>query len=98
MYKNSRSYKKQLCLKLPLETYNELERKAAKRKLDKTNYIAYLIQQDRDDMFSENAAKALNNITCSTEKLLNSVSKDDKIRPFVIDIKDGVNELWRYLR
>lgn len=98
MYKNKRSYKKQLCLKLPLDIYNELERKAAKRKLDKTNYISYLIQQDRDDMFSGNASKVLNNITCSTEQLLKSVSKDDKIRPFVVNIKDGVNELWRYLR
>lgn len=98
MNKNSKRERKQLCLNLPIEVYKQLEEKAARRELDKTNYITYLVQNDADDMFSKNASKALNNILYSTERLLNNVSEDNKIKPFVIDIKNGVNELWRYLR
>jgi len=98
MDKNSKKERKQICINLPIEVYERLEKNSGKRKLDKTNYITYLIQNDKDDIFSEGAAKTLNRITCSTERLMKSVKKDDKIRPFVIDIKDGVNELWRYLR
>lgn len=95
MYKEK---KKQICVNLPIEVYNLLERNAENRNLDKTNYIAHLIQNDKDDMYSKNAAKALNKITCSAEKLLRNVKKDDKIRPFVVDIRDGVKELWQYLQ
>ena len=49
-------------------------------------------------MYSEEASKALNKITCSAENLLQSVEKDDKIRPFVIEIRDRVKELWQYLQ
>ena len=98
MYKENKKEKKQICVNLSIETYNLLEKNAEKRKLDKTNYIAHLIQNDRDDMYSEEASKALNKITCSAENLLQSVEKDDKIRPFVIEIRDGVKELWQYLQ
>lgn len=98
MYKENKKEKKQICVNLSIETYNLLEKNAEKRKLDKTNYIAHLIQNDRDDIYSEGASKALNKITCSTENLLQSVEKDDKIRPFVIEIGDGVKELWQYLQ
>lgn len=98
MSKNSKNDKKQVCIKLSMEVYTQLEEKSARRNLDKTNYITYLIQQDKDDMFSKNASKALNDITYYVEILLNSVSKDDKIRPFVVGVKDGVCELWQYLR
>lgn len=94
----NKKQRKQVCLNLPIEVNNQLERKAAKRGLDKTNYITYLIQHDQDDMFSEKAARALNNITCSTEKLLNDVPNNDKIRPFVVNIRNGVDELWQCLR
>ena len=98
MQKNNKKEKKQVCINLPVEVYDQLEKKAEKRKLDKTNYITYLVQNDKDDMYSENAARIINNISCATEKLLPYVKEDDKIRPFVIDIRDGVKELWRYLR
>ena len=98
MNKESRNDKKQICVKLSIEDYNELERKAAIRKLDKTNYLIYLIRHDQDDLFSENAARVLNDITCSTEKLLNILPKDNTIRPFIVKIIKGVNELWQYLQ
>lgn len=103
MIKNSRNDKKQICLKLPMDIYIQLEGKAARRKLDKTNYLIYLIERDQDDMFSENAANILNNITCSVEALLHALpnNNDDnnkRIRPFVTNIIDGVNKLWQYLR
>lgn len=90
--------KKQVCINLPIGVYRQLEKKAEKRRLDKTNYITYLIEKDEDDMYSEGAARALGQITSLTEGLLNSVDTDDKMRPFVIGIKDEVNNLWRYLR
>lgn len=90
--------KKQVCINLPIGVYRQLEKKAEKRKLDKTNYITYLIEKDEEDMYSEGEARALDQITSLTERLLNSVDKDDKIRPFVVGIRDEVNNLWRYLR
>ena len=90
--------KKQVCINIPIEVYRQLEKKADKRKLDKTNYIIYLIEKDESDMYSEGASRALNQMTGLTESLLNSVDKDDKIRPFVVGIRDEVDRLWRYLR
>lgn len=90
--------KKQVCINLPIGVYRQLEKKAEKRKLDKTNYITYLIEKDEDDMYSEGAARALDKITSLTEGLLNSVDKDDNVRPFVVGIRNEVNNLWRYLR
>lgn len=99
MNTNNKKQRKQVCLNLPIEVFNQLKEKANKRGLDNTNYIVYLVQRDQDDMFSKNVARTLNDITCSTEKLLNTVSNnDDKIRPLVIGIRNGVDELWRYLR
>lgn len=98
MDKKNKKEKKQICVNLPIEIYTQLEKNADKRKLDKTNYIVYLIQNDKDDMFSEGAANALNQISCSTETLLKNVKENDEVRPFVIGIRDGVKELWRYLR
>lgn len=98
MYENNKKERKKVCVNLPIEIYEQLEKKARRRRLDKTNYISYLIQKDKDDIYSEGASNALDQISCSTEKLLQSIGKDDKIRPFVIDIRDGVNDLWRYLR
>ena len=66
MYKENKKEKKQICVNLSIEAYNLLEKNAEKRKLDKTNYIAHLIQNDRDDMYSEGASKALNKITKET--------------------------------
>lgn len=90
--------KKQVCINLPIGVYIQLEKNAEKRKLDKTNYIAYLIQNDKDDMYSEKAARALDNISYSTEQLLKNVNKDDKLRPFVVGVRDGVKDLWQCLR
>lgn len=90
--------KKQVCINLPIGVYVQLEKNAEKRKLDKTNYIAYLIQNDKDDMYSEKAASALDNISYSTEQLLKNVNKDDKLRPFVVGVRDGVKDLWQCLR
>lgn len=98
MNKNSKKERKQVCINLHIEVYNKLEENADKRKLDKTNYIAYLIQNDKDDMYSEKAARALENINYSTEQLLKNVNKDDKLRPFVVGVRDGVKDLWQCLR
>ncbi len=94
----NKSGRKQVCINLPIEVYEKLEKNADRRRLDKTNYITYLIQNDKDDMYSERAARALDSISCSVEILLRDVNKDDKIRPFVVDIKDGVKDLWQCLR
>lgn len=90
--------KKQVCINLPIGVYVQLEKNADKRKLDKTNYIAYLIQNDKDDMYSEKAARALENVGYSAEQLLKNVNKDDKLRPFVVGVRDGVKDLWQCLR
>lgn len=94
----NKSGRKQICINLLIEVYEKLEKNADRRRLDKTNYITYLIQNDKDDMYSERAARALDSISCSVETLLKNVNKDDKIRPFVVDIKDGVKDLWQCLR
>lgn len=96
--KMNKKEKKQVCINLPIGVYRQLEKKAEKRKLDKTNYITYLIEKDEEDMYSKGAARALDQITSLTEGLLNSVDKDDKIRPFVVGIRNEVNDLWRHLR
>lgn len=98
MNKNSKKERKQVCINLPIEVYKKLEENAGKRNLDKTNYITYLIQNDKDDMYTERASRALNDISYSTEKLLQYVKKDDKVRPFVVGIRDGVKDLWQCLR
>lgn len=90
--------RKQVCINLPIGVYVQLEKNADKRKLDKTNYIAYLIQNDKDDMYSEKAARALENMSYSAEQLLKNVNKDDKLRPFVVGVRDGVKDLWQCLR
>lgn len=90
--------RKQVCINLSMEVYEKLEKNAERRKLDKTNYIAYLIQNDKDDMYSERAARALDTISCSVETLLRNVKKDNKMKPFVFDIRDGVKDLWQCLR
>lgn len=98
MNKNSKKERKQVCINLHIEVYKKLEENADKRNLDKTNYITYLIRNDRDDIYSEKAARALENISYSTEQLLKNVNKDDKLRPFVVGVRDGVKDLWQCLR
>lgn len=90
--------KKQVCVNLSIEAYKKLEKNAEKRKLDKTNYITYLIQNDKDDLYSEGAANILNQISSATENLIKVTKNDEKIKPFVVGIKDGVNNLWQFLR
>ncbi len=51
--------RRKICIDLPIELYQEMEEKADRRHLDKTNYIIYLIRQDKDDLFSQKAADAL---------------------------------------
>ena len=98
MRKMDKKQRKKVCINIPIDVYLLLEENANKRNLDKTNYITYLIQNDKDDMYSERAYRAVNEISRSTENLLKQVDKDNKIRPFVVDIRDGVRDLWQCLR
>ena len=75
---------------------------AKRRKLDKTNYIRYLILQDKnEDLRSETAAKALDKISFSAEEILRQ--GDDKaalpeIKKYIGRLEEGVKELWRCLK
>ncbi len=96
--KNSRS----VCLKLSKEEYQTLENKAKQRKLDKTNYIRYLIYTDQDDLYSVKADKALQQISASTENLADICNMNkpdlDEIHENCDEIIKGVKMLWRCLR
>lgn len=90
--------RRKMCIDLPIEIYHEMEEKADRRHLDKTNYFIYLIKQDKDDLFSQKAADALENVLESTEYLLEKIPEDHKVRPFVVQLGEGVNDLCQYLR
>ena len=90
--------RRKICIDLPIELYQEMEEKADRRHLDKTNYIIYLIRQDKDDLFSQKAADALKRVLESTEYLLENIPEDPKVRPFVVQLGEGVNSLCQCLR
>ncbi len=93
---------KSVCLKLSLDDYKLLETKASQRNLDKTNYIRYLIYRDQDDLYSVNAARALQQISLGAEKIIacrdqNNLNMEN-ICEWCDSIVGGVRELWRCFR
>lgn len=95
---------KDLHVRLPIDTYNLFEERARERKLDKKSYVEYLIRKDRDDLQCPRAAEAINQISAATVRIMESYhngcgqcGKECPIRPFVIDIEGGVENLWQYL-
>lgn len=93
---------KSVCLRLSLEDYTLLEAKAAKRNLDKTNYMRYLIYKDQDDLYSTNAARALQQISFYAENIVNSRNlgnlNSEDIYKWCNLILEGVEALWRCFR
>lgn len=93
---------KSVCLKLSLDDYQILETKASLRSLDKTNYIRYLIHRDQDDLYSVNAARALEQISIGAEKIIACRDQNDlnmeNIYKWCELIVEGVKELWRCCR
>lgn len=96
--KNSRS----VCLNLSKEEYQTLEDKAKRRKLDKTNYIRYLICADQDDLYSVKADRALQQISAGAENLaaICNMNKpdQDEIHENCDAIIKGVKMLWHCLK
>ena len=99
--------KKGLYVKLSSSDNELLDANAQKRKLDRSNYIRYLIRNDQDDLYSEKASEALNIISSSAECLQNILCGDqldqpnmdpDMLRENCNLIIEGVKELWHCLR
>lgn len=99
--------KKVLYVKLSSSDKELLDTNAQKRKLDRSNYIRYLIRNDQDDLYSEKASEALNIISSSAECLQNILCDDqldqlgldsDGLRESCNLIREGVKELWHCLR
>ena len=93
---------KSVCLKLSLDDYKLLETKASQRNLDKTNYIRYLIYRDQDDLYSVNAARALQQISLGAEKIIacrdqNNLNMEN-ICEWCDSIVGGVRALWHCCR
>lgn len=86
-----------MCIRLSSEDYKCLERQLKLRNLDKTNYIRYLIRKDFDDLYSEKAANALNQISSSTENIMKKVSEESDIYSECIKLEKGVKQLWQCL-
>lgn len=90
---------KDIHVRLSNEEYALFEERKEKRNLDTRNYIRYLISNDIDDFQCQAAAYALNKISVATEGLSENCykcqcGKESTIRPFTIDIMEGVNMLW----
>jgi len=90
-------------IRLSNEDYALLEERKKKRILDTTTYIEYLIRNDKDDFQCQGAADPLNKISAAAAGLSENCykcqcGKECTIRPFAIDIMEGVKELWQYSR
>lgn len=97
----SKKNNKSICLNLSIEEYQILEDKAKRRKLDKTNYIRYLINSDQDDLYSVKADRALQQISAGAENLadicnMNKLDQNEILENCDAIIK-GVKTLWRCL-
>lgn len=102
---NSRKETKDLHFKVSVEDYNIFKERAKKRKLDHTSYFRYLVREDKDDFQCQGAADAINKISAATAGLLENCDKcpcqdreECMIHPFIINISEGVESLWRYFR
>ena len=85
------------------EVYALLKERKEKRNLSTTAYIEYLIRNDKDDFQCQGASDQLNKISAAAVGLSENCykcecGKECTIRPFAIDIMEGVKELWRYSR
>lgn len=96
---------KDLHVRLSNKDYALMEKGMEKRGLDKTRYFEYLIRNDKDDFQCEGAADAMDKISAATVGLLENCDKcpcqgdqECTIRPFVVNISEGVESLWRYSR
>ena len=93
---------KSVCLKLSLDDYKLLETKASQRNLDKSNYLRYLIYRDQDDLYSINAARALEQISLCAESIINSRNLGNLNTENIYErcdlIVEGVKALWRCFR
>ena len=92
---------KEIHIRLSDKDYVLLEEGKEKRNLDTRNYIRYLISNDIDDFQYQRAENALNKISVAAEVLSENCckcqcGKECIIRPFTIDIMEGVHELWEY--
>ena len=84
------------------EDYALLEERKQKRNLDTNACIAYLIRNDKDDFQCQGAADALNKISAAAAGLTENCykcqcDKECMIRPFAINVVEGVQDLWKYL-
>ena len=93
---------KSVCLKLSLDDYKLLETKASQRNLDKTNYLRYLIHRDQDDLYSVNAARALQQISLGAENITACRDRHELDAESIYEWCDlvvgGVRALWRCFR
>ena len=94
---------KDIHVRISDKDYVLLEERKEKRKLDTRNYITYLIRNDKDDFQCSEAADALNGISAAAEGLSENCckcqcDKECMIRPFTIEIMEGVRKLWQYSR
>lgn len=92
-------------IELSEQDYALMEERMNRRGLDKTNYFKYLIRKDKDDFQCQGAADTMNKISAATVGLLENCDKcqcqgnqECAIRPFVVNISEGVEGLWQYLR
>ena len=105
---NDKKPKKKLYIKLSEDNYSLLRSNADKRDQDHTNYIIYLIQNDKEDMQSKRAALALDNISAAVIELKTmynenkpfTYSGDNKCNEcmsIIGQIQKGVTDLWHCL-
>lgn len=102
---NNRKETKNLHFKMSVEECNLFWERAKQRNLDYTSYLRYLVRNDKDDFQCQGAADAINKISAATVGLLDNCDKcpcqgnqECNIRPFIVNISEGVESLWRYLR
>lgn len=89
---------KKITITMPEEQYQQLEEKRKSHNMGKSNYIRYLINGDNDKRYTIQVANALNNITEAVIGIKEQCESIDKVKPFIVNLEEGTNELWRSLR
>lgn len=85
-------------IKLSEEDRKLLEIKSKERNLDRTNYIRYLIRNDRLDRYSDSVVIALDCISSTAEKIINVESENPELKSLCNDLERGVQQLWQSLQ
>ena len=88
---------KSVCIKFPEEIHTLMVLNAKKRSLDYTNYIRYLIQNDKDDKQSNLAANAINGISEAITVMERECKNCGICESYIKQMKEGVKDLWRCL-